>query len=420
MTAPSPATRRRAAPILRRGRSIALFVLGALWEVYCVLNVPGTATFVTSGAPEARITDLGTGLALLAIAAWGTVFVRARAPWAVLAAGAVLALIGTSYVLALVGATRVLARSPRHSKAVALGVGALVLLFAARESLTDWGAALPWTVGYDPHQAHPGWQVVPWAIAVLALGAAAGLIAYRRTRVEADASRARAEREHQRADALGEQVARQAERERIARDLHDGIGHRLSSAALSASAFEAKVTADPSLDPALAEWARLVREQAHAALDDVRGVVGGLRMDTEPASPRASLRFVGDLLSDLRAAGHRVDALVVMDGADRAGASLQAAAYRILQESLTNAIRHAPGVPVSVTLHASPERGVRLRVVNPVAPVPPVVGATGGGHGLAGIRERAASAGGTAWIGPHEGEFIVDVTLPWSEGPSIP
>lgn len=401
----------RFARLLEGGWSTGLFVLGALFDVVCVMNVPGAAVL---GA-EASITDLGTLIALGAILAWASVYVRARSPLVVLIAGGVLMLLGVSYALALVGVFHALIRWPQRTRLIAGVTAAAVALFVLREVLTDWGGAVPWLFGPQADGSAVGWMIAPWIIALLALATVAGLVVHQRTRQVAEANRTRAEREHQRADALGEQVARQAERERIARDLHDGLGHRLASAALSASAFEAKAAAQPSLDPALVDWARAVRQQTRAALDDVRGVVGGLRAepaDDRPLTP-ASLRMVGQLLADLRAAGHRVDAYVVVEGAERVSAALDAAAYRIVQESLTNAIKHAPGTTVSVTLDAAPERGVRIRIENPLAPAG--AGMPGGGQGLIGIRERAESAGGTAWVGPHEGRFIVDVSLPWTE-----
>lgn len=103
----------------------------------------------------------------------------------------------------------------------------------------------------------------------------------------------------------------------------------------------------------------------------------------------------------------------MVEGADRVGATLDAAAFRILQESLTNAIKHAPGSVVSVTFDAAPERGIRIRVTNPLTASG--AGVPGSRTGLIGIRERAAAVGGTAWIGPYEGEFIVDVSLPWGD-----
>ncbi|OCG73557.1 sensor histidine kinase [Microbacterium sediminis] len=415
MTTPVPAQDSRWSRLLDGGWSTGLFVIGCLWDILCLINVPGAAIVPWEAEAEVTLTDLGVLLFLVVVGAWSTVFFRARMPIAVLIAGGVLLVIGVSYLLALVGAFQALTRWPRRTTAIAGGTAIAVVLFALRESTTDWGMAVPWLFGRE--HSDPtllGWALVPWVVAVVALGVLAGLVAFQRTRTDAEASRRRAEREHARADALDEELARQAERARIARDLHDGLGHRLSTAALSASAFEAQVAADPAVNPALAQWARTVREQTHAALNDVRGVVGGLRADSPggQASPSPTLRDIGALLAGLRAAGHRIEAYVVTEAIDQARQELHTEGYRIAQEALTNATKHAPGAAVSFVLDAAPDRGLRIRVENPIvaAPVP----VPSGGFGLVGLRERVQSAGGEVWIGPHEGRFIVDVTLPWS------
>jgi len=395
-------------------RSAGLFVLGVLLDTYCVINVPGAVIFTGREDPAVELTSAGVVIVLVSIACWTTVFVRTRSPVAVLVAGAILMLIGVSYVLALVGVYHALLRWPRRTGVIAGATAASLLLYVAREVFTDWGHALAWTfadgTAYDPVAGN----LAVVALAALSCGLVAGLVAYRRARIDASASRVRAQREHERADALHGEVARQAERERIARDLHDGLGHRLSSVALAAGAFEAQAT-DATVDPALTEWARLVRRQAHAALEDVRGVVGALRADADVVEthPAASIRMVGELLAEMRAAGHRIEAYVVVEGADRVDPATDAAAYRIVQESLTNAIKHAPGALISITVDASRGSGIRIRIVNDL--VAATGGVPGGGNGIGGIRERASSAGGTAWIGPHDGVFIVDVSLPWEE-----
>ena len=387
-------------------------MIGSLFDILCVINVPGAATLTAGVTPEAGITTPGVLLVLLVIACWCTVFVRRRAPWAPLIAGGLLMLIGVSYALALVGVFCALVRWPRRTVLISAVAAGSITLFVLREVLTTWGGALAWMFGTDPVGTDPVWAAGAAIVALLSLGLVAGLVAYRRARDEASTNRVEAEQQHERADALDQQVARQAERERIARDLHDGLGHRLSSMALAAGAFESQAAAAP-VDPALAEWARVVHRQAHAALEDVRGVVGGLRSDTADAAapPAVSMRQVSGLIADLRAAGHRVDAYVFLEGVDQISPAFDAAAFRIVQESLTNALKHASGAAVSVLVDAAPDRGIRIRTVNPL--VATSSGIPGGRRGIEGMRERAVALGGTAWIGPYQGEFIVDVSLPW-------
>lgn len=392
-------------------RTVGLFVVGVMFDTVCVMNVPGSATFTPGAQPTARITTQGVVFVLLAVACWVSVFFRRKAPLVVAIAGGVLLVIGISYALALIGVLHLLVRYPRKTRLISAITIAAVLFYLVREALTDWGHAFAWLFGQDAIGSDPGWIVASLAIAVLSLGLVGALAAYRRARAEASVSRVRVEQLHEHADALGEQVARQAERERIARDLHDGLGHRLSSMALAAGAFESQVAAAP-IDPELANWARLVRSQAHAALEEVRGVVGGLRAEPGVESPLsyASMRMIGGLLGDLRSAGHRIDAYVLIESPERVDAARDAAAFRILQEALTNAIRHAPGSPISVTVDAAQDRGIRIRVVNALPAAS--WGSAGGRRGIEGIRERAAGVGGTAWIGPHDGQFLVDISLP--------
>ncbi len=399
------------------GGSIGLIVGGVVFDVAALLNVPGAARFTDGVTGEAKVTDLGTGLVLLVIAAWITVIWRRRAPLVVMAAGAVLAAVGTSYVLLLIGAVGVVRRTPGRMPLIAALTSGAALLFAAREAFTSWGAALPWyftTRTSAPNE--PVWVVMPFAFALLSLAVAAGIVLYGRVRTRADRSDERAAAEHRRADALTEQMVRQAERDRIARDMHDALAHRLSVVSLHAGALEAAASAGVSGGTGTGEIARTVREQTHAALQDMRGLIGDLRgtMGAASSAP-ASMKAIGALLAELRAGGAAITAHVLLESPERAAALLDTAVFRILQEALTNAIKHAPGAVVDVYVQAEPGVGARIRVTNPLAVSSGRALVPGGGNGTLGIRERASALDGTAWIGEYDHAFIVDVTLPWQE-----
>jgi signal transduction histidine kinase len=327
----------------------------------------------------------------------------------VIVAGGLLAFVGVSYLLGLVAAFVACIRWPRRTPLIATVTIGTIALFVLREALTPWGRALPWYFELDPVADEAQWVVARVILAVLSIGVLAALVVVRGTREEASRSKLQAQAQHERADALDAALARQTERERIARDLHDGLGHRLSTLALAAGAFEAQV-ADTPVEPHLAEWARHVRGQAHLALEDMRGFVGALRSDASDKT--VSLRQLGALVEGVRSAGHRADLTVILEGLEGVSPACDSAAYRIVQEALTNAIKHAPGEPVTVTATAAPGAGIRIRVANPLASDPAVV--SGGGQGIIGIRERVAAVGGEVWIGTHQGSFLVDATLPWA------
>lgn len=188
--------------------------------------------------------------------------------------------------------------------------------------------------------------------------------------------------------ALADQ-ARLGERLRIARDMHDSVGRRLSLVSIQAAALE---VAD--LPPARAEAVRRLAATAREAMDEVYGVVGALRDTPDLAA----------LVAQFRAAGVRVE--LHERGAAR---SLPEAAYRVVEEGLTNAAKHAPSRPVTVEL-AWQRRALRVTLTNPGRPGSPA--AVGAGRGLQGLTERVRLAGGQLEHGPTHGAFQLRATLP--------
>jgi signal transduction histidine kinase len=200
--------------------------------------------------------------------------------------------------------------------------------------------------------------------------------------------------------------ARAEERNRISRDLHDVIAHSLTVSLLHVMSARLAVESDPD-DAArsLAEAERLGRE----SLAEVRQVVGLLRADEGVADsdrtlPQPGASGVPSLVERFQAAG--VDVTLTVDGdAGRLPATVGLAVYRILQEALTNVIRHAPGAPTSARLVVS-ERDATLTVDSLGKP------GTGTGHGLPGMRERAESIGGSCSAGPSGTGWLVRASLP--------
>ncbi|ATL25430.1 sensor histidine kinase [Streptomyces formicae] len=204
--------------------------------------------------------------------------------------------------------------------------------------------------------------------------------------------------------ALEERTEQLLERNRIARELHDSIGHALTVAVVQAGAARA------AADPAFTERAlEAVEETGRAALEDLERVLRVLREDEKPVSGRPTLADAERLLDSARASGAKVD-VAVTGPVERLPGPVSREGYRMLQEALTNVLRHSGPVPVRLRIAVDDARIV-MNVRNPLPP--PSAGVTGrGGSGLRGIRERATLLGGRATTGPDDGEWQVHVELP--------
>jgi signal transduction histidine kinase len=252
------------------------------------------------------------------------------------------------------------------------------------------------------------WQTLPIALVTLVAAAFALGLSWTIGALVRTAVRARENREaQQRAEA--ETVAEQ-ERVRIARDMHDVVAHSL--AVVIAQADGARYAA--ATDPAVATDAlATISSTARSALADVRLLLGQLR-HRQGDGPQPTIADLEELYAQVRAAG--VELRVDVDPAPQRSsaegepaAAVQLAVYRILQEALTNALRHgAPGGPVDVRLAWLPDR-VELDVRNPIVP-----GTQPGrfGHGLIGMRERAQLAGGRLDAADEFGAFTVRAHIP--------
>jgi len=174
---------------------------------------------------------------------------------------------------------------------------------------------------------------------------------------------------------------------------------------------------NPDLPPAkVRESAELLRTTAHQALEELRGAIGVLRGDgaeEAPSVPQPTLRDIPRLIEQTRRAGAKID--FDMDVTTDAPAALGRDAYRIVQEALTNAAKHAPGTATTVRISGDPDRGLSVNVRNrqPLR-VGAGSGVPGSGSGLIGLQERVDLAGGTISHGSDEsGDFVVAARLPW-------
>lgn len=204
--------------------------------------------------------------------------------------------------------------------------------------------------------------------------------------------------------ALEERTDQLLERNRIARELHDSIGHALTVAVVQAGA--ARATGDPEFtDRALGA----IEDTGRAALEDLERVLGVLREAERPVSSRPTLAEADRLLESARASGAKIDT-EVSGALGSIPGPISREGYRILQEALTNVLRHAGSVPVRVRIAVTGST-LTLEVRNPL--IADIAG-PGRGSGLRGIRERAALLGGRARTGPDEGDWQVHVELPLS------
>jgi signal transduction histidine kinase len=204
------------------------------------------------------------------------------------------------------------------------------------------------------------------------------------------------------------------ERARIARELHDVVAHHMSLIAIQADAAPHRVTAPP--EELVAAFGS-IRAGALEALRELRQVLGVLREGAPaPHGPQPGLDDLDDVLAQVRTAG--LDVTAIVHGARRPlPPGVDLSAFRIVQEALSNALRHAPGSRATVGITHT-EAGLRVHVVNGPAADPAGKAGGGSGHGLLGMRERAAMLGGELAAGPTaDGGYEVSALLPVDGGP---
>lgn len=267
---------------------------------------------------------------------------------------------------------------------------------------------LVWWVLGQPVPTNPPLVLTPWlliASGVVVLLYTVVLVAigmYTGARRELIASKlAQAEREQQLRVAQGQA----AERQRIAREMHDVLAHRISLVSMYSGALAYRDDLTPQQTREIAET---IRDNATLALTELRGVLGSLRGE-DGDRPQPTLADLPGLIDDNRTAGLRIEfSGVTLEGLSPA---VSRHAYRIVQEGLTNARKHAPGSKVEVRLSGDPDSGLRIELRNPVngrgAAIP------GGGYGLLGLAERTSLVGGWTKHGIRDDVFQLEAWMPW-------
>ncbi|MFC6235635.1 sensor histidine kinase, partial [Leucobacter soli] len=245
----------------------------------------------------------------------------------------------------------------------------------------------------EPAAGTPERIALFWAVPVLAAIAVTPFAATgiaRRLRMERDTAQWETVAAERNVEALHREVELERHRQELARELHDTLAANLSTLSLHAGALEMTVDAD---DARAAAAARAVRESAQHSLDDLRHMVRELRNPDAPSGSRTEITEIPALIDEALRAGTDVRVQLFISDAMACDARVAHAAYRLVQESISNVRRHAPGAPLHLDLRGGPGFGLTLRTTNWLAPAgqPPVT--VGGGNGLTGMAERVGLLG---------------------------
>ncbi|MEV5323359.1 histidine kinase [Nonomuraea sp. NPDC052634] len=373
-----------------------------LLYLFAALPLLLSAVILISSGTYGPQVDVGMLLADMATGAAGMALLPLRRRWQWQIA-AVLA-VPTAFSMTMGGPAIVAFASLATHRRWRQVVPVAVLFWACEVFYSRWKDDIQLTVFYAIVSA-----------AVLAAVTAFGL--YLRGRRELEAERLEAER---RGQAQRVEQAKLAERLKIAQEMHDVLAHRLSLLAMLAGglAYRKDLTPEQTREAALA-----IQENAHQSLNELRAVLGTLRRgghddqaehdgaaEIEPAAPQPTLAHLDALFAEVRAAGQQVEVHDTVTERDRLPTQTGRHAYRIVQEALTNARKHAPGSVVRAEIGGRPGDGLRIRVSNATMPGRP---GPGGRLGLIGLAERTRMAGGKITHDVRDGRFVLDALLPW-------
>jgi signal transduction histidine kinase len=257
------------------------------------------------------------------------------------------------------------------------------------------------------HQVGQDFLYVNWVAVATVIGR---LAQERHERISAAEQRAE-QAERTKAEEAHRQVIE--ERLRIARDLHDMLAHHITVVNAQAGVAQYLLRTNPeAAEKALAG----ITDNSRAALDDLRVTLGLLRADIdaglEDRAPAPNLEQLSALIESVTAGGANVT--VTSTGTKRSlGGPTELALFRIAQEALTNATKHAPGSTIQIIFDWT-DRQVEMTIANSKPPLPLQRNAAGSGHGLIGMHERATAAGGTLDAGLARGNgYVVRAAVPY-------
>lgn len=205
---------------------------------------------------------------------------------------------------------------------------------------------------------------------------------------------------------LGDELSRREERERIAQEIHDQLGHRLSLLSLQSGALETQLRDNPDVVKAAHE----VQAGAAAAVNDLHSLLSVLTESR--VTPDLPLSKLAEVIDESFGACQPLNSSVFIEDADRVDPAVSRAVYRIVQELLTNAAKHAPGQTTTLRIRGNPRDGISIDATNGY------IGGWAGGpsahsRGLKGITERVELLGGSLHYGLDDNLFHVHVDIPW-------
>jgi signal transduction histidine kinase len=280
-------------------------------------------------------------------------------------------------------------------------LGIALLLSGSTVMVMPYGAEIGFDYGGGPDA---GVRLLTFGIYLAAVLVALGIAWSMRSSVR---TARRAATLEARSTAVEGQATVLGERARLARDLHDVVAHHVSLIAVRA---ETAPYTHPDLSPEARGLLDQIAADARRALDELRGVLGVLRRAEDGAperAPQPQLAEIAELVEAAHAAGEDVSLSGALDVT--VGSAQQYVAYRVVQEALTNARRHAPGQPVEIVVDAEKD-AIRVRVTTPNPSAS--TSTQGAGHGLDGMRERVEALGGSLMTGVRDDLFVVDAELP--------
>ncbi|MBN6041089.1 sensor histidine kinase [Amycolatopsis sp. 195334CR] len=356
------------------------------------------ASQLPAGATGARIDWFFIGDPVIGLACLVALLWRRRFPVVVATAVVVISTVSTLASGAALLALGSLAarRRPVETMLLAVACVATTVLFT--------NDLYPRRDGVDPL-----WLAISLPTLIVGIVVAVG-IAVGARREEVRSLRERAE------SAEREQLARAAEarileRHRIAREMHDVLAHRVSLVAMQAGVLGHRTDLPAEQ---VAVLARGIADGSHQALEELRDVLGVLRAGPDRAEPpQPGLTDVPALVDDARALG--LDVTFTNTAVGEPPDLVARTAYRIVQEGLTNAGKHAPGAQVHVTVEGTPGDGLRVGIRDSGA-ARTIERPPASGFGLLGLAERVALAGGELEHQRAEGGFVLGAWLPWPEG----